>query len=161
MPLRQPHGDSPTPRIELEKELLVPTPSRRTRRHRIADRFRLKTPEGDENRQLAEDFRVAHMKELAMLSGGLCGAGPSSIVASAAMQLGASRWLSEKALEDGNKDLLLAASKLANDSRQNLLAAYELANRYGQARRQLERERQADRSPLLEALQTDTTEKTG
>jgi hypothetical protein len=77
------------------------------------------------------------------------------------MQLGASRWLSEKALEDGNKDLLLAASKLANDSRQNLLAAYELANRYGQARRQLERERQADRSPLLEALQTDTTEKTG
>jgi hypothetical protein len=55
------------------------------------------------------------------------------VVASAALQLAASRYLFDLAGQ-GNPDLFAVASKLANDSRQNLLAAHELCAREAKAR---------------------------
>jgi hypothetical protein len=81
----------------------------------------------------AASFRRAHCSELAALAGGHCGTGPSSMVASAALQLAFSRYLFDKGAA-GDLDAIKLASKLADSSRQNLLAAYELAVREGQAR---------------------------
>jgi hypothetical protein len=77
----------------------------------------------------ARGFRVAHVTNLARtVGGGYCGPGPASIVASAALQLAASRFAFE-VLGD-----LALGSKLANDSRQGLLAAHELCAREATAR---------------------------
>lgn len=66
-------------------------------------------------------FRRQHVTTLARnVGGGHCGTGPSSMVASAALQLAASRFAFE-VLGD-----LQLGSSLANASRQNLLAAHEL-----------------------------------
>jgi hypothetical protein len=62
------------------------------------------------------------------VGGGVCGTAPSSIIASAALQLAASRFAFE-VLGD-----MVLGSRLANDSRQNLLAAHELVAREAQAR---------------------------
>jgi hypothetical protein len=71
-------------------------------------------------KRAAEDFKRTQVTALARgVGGGHCGPAPSSIVASAALQLAASRW----AFDRGDPEL---GSKLANDSRQNLLAAHEL-----------------------------------
>ena len=79
-------------------------------------------------RRAAADFRRAHVATLARtVGGGFCGPAPASIVASAAWQLAASRYLFDSAAGDTEK--MIAASKLANDSRQNLLAAHELCAR--------------------------------
>lgn len=73
--------------------------------------------------KLAQEFRRAEMARLAERVGaGLIGPGPSAIVASAARQLAASIWYTDQ----GNH---LDASRLANDARQNLLAAHELCAR--------------------------------
>ncbi|MFZ5895333.1 MAG: hypothetical protein ACOY0T_30035 [Myxococcota bacterium] len=81
----------------------------------------------------AADFRRAQVTTLARtVGGGHCGPAPSSIIASAAWQLAASRFLFDTAA--GDVDKLTAASKLANDSRQNLLAAHELCAKEAQAR---------------------------
>jgi hypothetical protein len=72
----------------------------------------------------ARNFRREHVMQLARdVGGGHCGPAPSSIVASAALQLAASRFAFE-VLGD-----LQLGSRLANDSRQNLLAAHELCAR--------------------------------
>jgi hypothetical protein len=55
-------------------------------------------------------------------------------VSTAALQLAASRYLSDQGGAGGDAKLLIDASKLANDSRQNLLAAHELAAREAKAR---------------------------
>jgi hypothetical protein len=84
-------------------------------------------------RRAAADFRRAQVTTLARtVGGGKCGPAPSSIIASAAWQLAASRFLFDTAA--GDPDKLTAASRLANDSRQNLLAAHELCAREAQAR---------------------------
>ncbi len=76
----------------------------------------------------AESFRRAQVTRLAStVGGGECGPAPSSIVASAALQLAASRWAFDRSMHE-------LGSKLANDSRQNLLAAHELASREAQSR---------------------------
>jgi hypothetical protein len=56
------------------------------------------------------------------------------MVASAALQLAASRFLFDQGASTGDAATLKTASQLANDSRQNLLAAYELAQREAAAR---------------------------
>lgn len=77
----------------------------------------------------ARAFRAHHVTELARtVGGGRCGAAPASIIASAALQLAASRFAFE-VLGD-----IALGSKLANDSRQNLLAAHELTAREAEAR---------------------------
>lgn len=87
----------------------------------------------------AASFRRAHCGELSALAGGVCGSGPSSMVASAALQLAFSRFLFDRGAVAGNIDDIKTASKLADSSRQNILAAYELAVREGQRRRQGEK----------------------
>ena len=70
------------------------------------------------------------------MAGGEPGPAASSIVASAALQLAASRWAYDAAARKNSRErpaLLKLASALANDSRQNLLAAHELAVREAQA----------------------------
>jgi hypothetical protein len=85
-------------------------------------------------RRSAQAFRKAHCKAIAEQAGGHCGTGPSSMVASAALQLAASRFMFDRASRTGDAGDFKAASSLSNDSRQNLLAAYELAVREAQAR---------------------------
>ncbi len=72
--------------------------------------------------------------ELARTHGGELSAGVSALIESAGQQLAASRFLSAKAAETGDADLFQRASRLANDARQNELAAWELAAREAQAR---------------------------
>jgi hypothetical protein len=84
-------------------------------------------------KRAASDFRRAQVMNLAhTVGGGHCGPAPASIIASAAWQLAASRFLFDTAA--GDTDKLTAASRLANDSRQNLLAAHELCAKEATAR---------------------------
>ena len=99
---------------------------------RLASKLGLSTvaanPTFEPYKKAAEDFKRCQVTALARgVGGGHCGPAPSSIIASAALQLAASRW----AFDTGQPEL---GSKLANDSRQNLLAAHELAAREAQAR---------------------------
>lgn len=89
-------------------------------------------------RAAAEAFVTAHLDELARLAGGKVGSGPSTMVSSAALQLAASRFAFDKAAESGDVALMKLGSSLATDSRQNLLAAYELAVREAQGRAQVD-----------------------
>jgi hypothetical protein len=86
-------------------------------------------------RTAGDAFVTEHLAALEKQAGGEVGPGPSTIVASAGMQLAASRFLNDKAMQSGDAKLLKQASDLANDSRQNLLAAYELAVREAHARK--------------------------
>lgn len=80
-------------------------------------------------------FRRSHIQSLAQtVGGGRCDAAPSSMVESGALQLAASRFLFDTANGDTKK--LNLASKMANDSRQNLLAAHELCAKEAVARKQ-------------------------
>lgn len=86
-------------------------------------------------RAAAVSFRRAQCAELARtVGGGVCGPAPSSLVASAALQLAWSRYLSDVAATTGDPDLALKASRLAEASRQSLLAAHELCAREALAR---------------------------
>jgi hypothetical protein len=96
-----------------------------------------KVAEGSEfapYRAAGDEFVRHHLGALAAQGGGEVGPGPSSIVASAGLQLAASRFVSDRAAATGDPALFKQASQLANDSRQNLLAAYELAVREAAAR---------------------------
>lgn len=96
-------------------------------------------PEGHEYApyaRLAREWRDQHMTQLAAtVGGGEVGAGPASVVSSAALQMAASRYLSDLGAEKGDAKLLLDASRLANDARQNILAAHELCAKEATARR--------------------------
>jgi hypothetical protein len=86
----------------------------------------------------AVSFRRAQCAALAAsVGGGRCGPGPSSLVASSSLQLAWSRYLTDIAGAYGDDDgeLVTRASKLANDSRQNILAATELCAKEATARR--------------------------
>jgi hypothetical protein len=85
-------------------------------------------------RTAAEAFVRTHLECLAGMAGGSVGPAPSTIVASAALQLAASRWAFDRGAEANDASLIKLGSTLANDSRQNLLAAYELAVREAKAR---------------------------
>jgi hypothetical protein len=86
-------------------------------------------------RASAATFRRAQCGELAKtVGGGVCGPAPSSIVASAALQLAWSRFFSDAAAVTGDPELALKASRLADSSRQSLLAAHEICAREALAR---------------------------
>lgn len=87
-------------------------------------------------RTAGDAFVAEHLAVLARQAGGEVGPGPSSIVASAGVQLAASRFLSDRAAATGDAKLFAQASSLADSSRQNLLAAFELAVREAKARQQ-------------------------
>lgn len=106
---------------------------------RLAERMSLRSlPTGNDfapYRKSAVSFRRAQCAELARnVGGGVCGPAPSSFVASAALQLAWSRYFSDVAAETGDAQAALTASRLADASRQNLLAAHELAAKEAQAR---------------------------
>lgn len=85
--------------------------------------------------RLARTWRDEHMTTLARdVGGGEVSAGPASIVSTAAIQLAASRYLSDLGAQNGDARMLLDASRLGNESRQNLLAAHELCAREAAAR---------------------------
>jgi hypothetical protein len=76
----------------------------------------------------AEAFAVAECERLATcVGGGVCGSAPASIIQSAALALAGSRYLY-------SAGELSAASRLAESSRQHLLAAHELCAREAKAR---------------------------
>jgi hypothetical protein len=86
-------------------------------------------------KRAATSFRKAQCAALAAQSGnGYCGPGPSSMVASAALQLAWSRYYSDKAATGGDPELAITASRLADASRNNLLAAWELCSRESKGR---------------------------
>ncbi len=90
-------------------------------------------------KRAAVSFRRAQCSALAAsVGGGACGPGPGSLVATAALQLAWSRFLFDRFAMNpqatGAVAQVLQASKLADASRQNLLAAHELCAREGKAR---------------------------
>lgn len=115
---------------------------------RLADRMGLRSlPDESAFRPYkaaATSFRRVQCSALAgSVGGGYCGPGPSSLVASAALQLAWSRYLGDVAGETLDPELALKASRLAEASRQSLLAAHELCAREAAAR--------AARAPLFDA----------
>ncbi len=85
--------------------------------------------------RLARQWRDDHMRQLAAtVGGGEVGPAPASVVSTAALQLAASRWLGDVGATKCSTKLLLEASRLADASRQNLLAAHELCAREAEAR---------------------------
>jgi hypothetical protein len=85
-------------------------------------------------RRQAAAFRRAHVAQLARtVGGGYCGPAPSSIVATAAWQLALSRYILDNAENCTSADLVIA-SRMGNESRQNLLAAHELCAKEAQKR---------------------------
>lgn len=87
--------------------------------------------------RLAVEWRSRHLAELAAtVGGGRVGPGPASIVATASTQLAASRYLHDRGAQSGDAKMLLDASRLADSSRQSLLAAHELAAKEALARPQ-------------------------
>jgi hypothetical protein len=86
-------------------------------------------------RAAAEEFVAHHRSALAQQAGGELGPAPSTMVASAGLQLAASRWAFDQGALKDDAGLIKLGSSLANDSRQNLLAAYELAVREAESRR--------------------------
>jgi hypothetical protein len=106
---------------------------------RLTSRLGLaKLPEGDAfapYRRAAATFRRVQCAELARaVGGGVCGPGPSSVVASAALALAWSRYLSDQAAATGDPELAMRSARLGETSRQHLLAAHELCAREAQAR---------------------------
>lgn len=75
----------------------------------------------------AEAFRKHHCRMLAIQAGGICGAAPSTMVTSAAAQMAVSQFLFDQGARENDVQKLRVASQMANDSRSNLLAAYEMA----------------------------------
>jgi hypothetical protein len=106
---------------------------------RLAARLGLATlPEGDAfapYRRAAATFRRVQCSELARtVGGGVCGPGPSSVVASAALALAWSRYFSDQAAATGDPELAMRSARLGETSRQHLLAAHELCAREAAAR---------------------------
>jgi hypothetical protein len=71
----------------------------------------------------------------ANVGGGVVSAAVGTLVESASYQLAASRFLYDKATHSGEVADFARASALANDSRQNLLAAHELCAKEARERR--------------------------
>lgn len=83
----------------------------------------------------AAAWRDDHLRRLAdAVGGGEVGPAVLAIVSSAALQHCASRWLFDKAALEQSAKAALDASKLADASRQNLLAAHELCAKEAKAR---------------------------
>jgi hypothetical protein len=89
----------------------------------------------------AATFRRVQCAELAKtVGGGVCGPGPSSIIASAALALAWSRYFSDLAAATGDPDIATRAIRMADSSRTMLLTAHELCAREAEARSRRARE---------------------
>jgi len=104
-------------------------------------------------RRAAATFRRVQCAELARtVGGGACGPGPSSVVASAALALAWSRYLSDRASATGDPELAMRSARLGETSRQHLMAAHELCAREAAARPK------APRDPLGAFMSKDPTD---
>jgi hypothetical protein len=72
--------------------------------------------------------------ELALAHGGTISAGVGGLIETASVQLAQSRFLAAKAAETADGAMMKLSSGLANDARQNELAAWELAAREAKTR---------------------------
>ena len=85
--------------------------------------------------RMAREWRDEHAESVAMnVGGGELSPGVASIIASAALSLAASRYLHDRAAESGDAKLFVSAARLADQSRQSLLTAHEMASREAKAR---------------------------
>lgn len=78
----------------------------------------------------AAAWRNAQLEVLARtVGGGSVGPGPAALLSTSALELAASRWMFDEALQNKDHKLATNAARLADASRQNLLAAHELCAR--------------------------------
>jgi hypothetical protein len=85
--------------------------------------------------RLGREWRDSYMATVsATIGGGEVDEGASLILANAALQLGASRWLFDEGAKKRNPKMLLEASRLADAARQSVLACFEIAARSAAAR---------------------------
>lgn len=82
----------------------------------------------------ARRYRGQRVRELTVQHGGALSAGVCGMITSSAIDMAHSRYLAAKAAATGEVDLMVAASKLAQSSRQQELTALEVASREAAAR---------------------------
>lgn len=106
--------------------------------------------------RIAADEFVSHeIADLARTAGcGQLGPAPSTMVASAGLQLAASRFCFDRFAQTGDATWAKLGSQLSNDSRQNLLAAFEVAVREAKARA----EARGPADPLADHIAPDPPE---
>ncbi len=85
-------------------------------------------------RKGAEEFHAFHVEALAYQAGGIVGPAPNTMIATAALQLAVSRFYFDKFHETLDMADAKTGSTQGDASRQNLLAAYELAVKEANAR---------------------------
>lgn len=78
---------------------------------------------------MAEEWQDEYLRHLARnVGGGEVGPGPAAIVATAALQLAASRWAADRGMAEGNAELVAQGlNKHGTALRQEILAAHHLA----------------------------------
>ncbi len=86
-------------------------------------------------RKGAEEFHTFHVEALAYQAGGIVGPAPNTMIATAALQLAVSRYYFDRFHETLAMEDSKMASNQGDASRQNLLAAYELAVKEANARK--------------------------
>lgn len=131
------------------KEMQRRSAAARVRNLRLVDSLGLSRVAEDGSftpyRNAADAFVEHHLAEIAALAGGKVGSGPSTMVSSAALQLAGSRFAFDRFAETADASWMKLGSSLANDSRQNLLAAYSHAVLEAQGRDHAD----GDRPPWL------------
>lgn len=101
--------------------------------------------------KMAAIFRRAHCSRLAYtVGGGDCGPAPSLLVATASRQHAWSMYWGDRAVLSDDVDMVMKASRLAEASRQSLLAAQELCAKEATAAR--ETNKASPHEALLDAL---------
>lgn len=84
---------------------------------------------------MARAWRNAHAQDLAtQVGGGVIGPGPLAVLSSATIQLALSRYLAAQCLTTGDVRTAVAATRMMDQHRQNMLAVHELVAREAQAR---------------------------
>jgi hypothetical protein len=92
-----------------------------------------KNPQYETYIRYAEGYRQRRVSEM-RIAHGFVSVGAMSIMATGALQLAMSRLMMDRAMQTDDMELLKKASGLANDGRQNELAAWELASREASAK---------------------------
>lgn len=88
-------------------------------------------------RKLADAYHKSEVRRVAReIGGGHCSPAVANILATSALQRACSAWMFDRAAASGDATLMTSASRLGNDSRQNALAAHELAAREAENRPQ-------------------------
>lgn len=137
--LRKPNAEDIDARLDVQKAIGRPfvkgNRAARGRRPKLA-RLGLERSKGLDTKdpryssflRQAESYRQRRVSEMKMTHG-FVSVGAMSIIATASLQLAMSRFMMAVAADDMDTDMMKKASSLANDARQNELAAWELCQR--------------------------------